>query len=171
MSRYDDDLNLDFMPIEKKKLGKWFWISIGIVLAFIMIGLVSFLMIHHYQSTGSQVAEKTKSIVPTKTLYVPLEEEIIVGINDDAGTQHHLNIAITLVTRDESLIKLTKKHQPLIVNDLLALLGTQEYRLLSAPQGKVALREKALKVVKAIVKEQSGQDIVESLLFTKFVMD
>lgn len=173
MGSYDEDLNLDLNPIQKKSSAKK-WILLGSLVALlILVVVLSAIFVKKYyfgapQSTTA-VVEKPKG--PQKAIYASLDEDIIAVINDDSGSKHHIDVAITVLSRDEAIESAVKKHQPLIVNDLLALFGTQEYRLLQDPKAKSELRDKATKVVKAIIKEQTGNDIVESILFTKFIMD
>ena len=64
-----------------------------------------------------------------------------------------------------------KKNDPRIRNDLLMLLGNQNYDTISTREGKEKLQAESLESVRAVVKSAGGEpEKVEALYFTAFVM-
>lgn len=176
MSNLDDDFELDIAPVAKKKSGgSKLYIIIAAVIVLLGVGGGSAWFFLNGDDTAKPVSaakpvQKKEPDTP-KAIYVDLKEDIIVGINDATGKKHHFNVAIAVMTRDKGIETVITQHEPIIINDLVALFGAENYQALTDPEGKDALRQKALKVIQAIVKEQSGKTGVEAILFTKFVMD
>lgn len=189
-----DELNLDIEPEEEEKSEKKGSSKSKLVLIIIIAGVVlaggggaAFFMMGGSDETEAQTAavttDKAKAIttekktpegesqIKGKAIYVKLEPSFDVSIQDKAGKKHYLQIGITLMTRDETLVDVIKTHKPLITNDLLALISSQNFDDLLELSGKKKLRTEALKVVKEVVRQQSGKENVEAVLFTKFVME
>jgi flagellar FliL protein len=75
------------------------------------------------------------------------------------------------MTREPAIETLVKDNDPRVRNDLLMILGNQNYASVSTAEGKEALRTRCLEAIRTIVKEMGGDPKkVEALYFTAFVM-
>ena len=87
------------------------------------------------------------------------------------STVRFLQITIGIMTRDREGRTVIKDNDPRIRNDLLLILGNQNYETVSKLEGKEELRRRCLEAVRTIVKESGGEaPKVEALYFTSFVM-
>ncbi|MBK1721311.1 flagellar basal body-associated FliL family protein [Thiocystis violacea] len=86
------------------------------------------------------------------------------------GPVRFLRLQMTVVTRDEGVVAAVDKHMPMIRNDLLALLATQESSVMNTPEGKDALREQLKQTVSGILTRMGAPSGVTDILFTDFVM-
>ena len=75
-----------------------------------------------------------------------------------------------LMTRDAAGAEEIESHMPLIRNNLLMMLSDLDYATISSFSGKQKIRAEALAEVQSIMKEQTGDSVVEELYFTSFVM-
>ena len=76
-------------------------------------------------------------------------------------------------SRDGTLAYLRQlaDNDPRIRNDLLLILGNQNYESVSKLEGKEELRKRCLDAVRTVVKDSGGESAkVEALYFTSFVM-
>ena len=87
------------------------------------------------------------------------------------STVRFLQISIGVMTRDEKIEHLIRDNDPRIRNDLLLILGNQNYQTVSKLEGKEELRKRCLESVRAVIAESGGEGpAVEALYFTSFVM-
>jgi len=102
--------------------------------------------------------------------YVTLDPPFVVNFEAES-TVRFLQITIGIMTRDPEIERLIKENDPRIRNDLLLILGNQNYQTVSKLEGKEELRTRCLDAVRAVVKDSGGaSDKVEALYFTSFVM-
>jgi hypothetical protein len=73
--------------------------------------------------------------------------------------------------RAAATITAVQQNAPLIRNDLMLLMSSLDYAEIMSREGKEALRARALEEVQAILeRETGGKAVLESLLFTSFVV-
>jgi len=103
-------------------------------------------------------------------LYVTLDPPFVVNFQAESFVRF-LQITIGVMTRDVAVEKIIKSNDPRIRNDLLLILGNQNYDTVSKLEGKEELRKRCLEAVRTVVQESGGEsDKVEALYFTSFVM-
>lgn len=108
------------------------------------------------------------SASPT-AIYIPLKPAIVVNY-DSRGRQRFLQAEITLLVRSEDALAAAELHMPMVRNTLVMLFSGQIYEELQTPEGKELARQLALEQVQAIMQNEIGDDGVEQVLFTNFVM-
>jgi flagellar FliL protein len=102
--------------------------------------------------------------------YVTLDPPFVVNFEAES-TVRFLQITIGVMTRDEKVEHMIKENDPRIRNDLLLILGGQNYETVSKLEGKEELRRRCLEAVRAVVTDSGGEGPkVEALYFTSFVM-
>jgi flagellar protein FliL len=102
--------------------------------------------------------------------YVTLDPPFVVNFEAES-TVRFLQISIGIMTRDEKVEAVIKANDPRIRNDLLLILGNQNYDTVSKLEGKEDLRKRCLEAVRAVVLDSGGDGPkVEALYFTSFVM-
>ena len=106
---------------------------------------------------------------PKQTFYHELKPELTVNF-PGTGRPRYMQIALTAVTYDEAALPELERHTPAIHNSLLLLFSGVKPQPLATREGKEELLAKGLETVRAIMKERYGQETVEDLYFTRFVM-
>jgi len=102
--------------------------------------------------------------------YVTLDPPFVVNFEAESAVRF-LQISIGIMTRDEKVEAIIKANDPRIRNDLLLILGNQNYDTVSKLEGKEDLRKRCLEAVRTIVLDSGGEGPkVEALYFTSFVM-
>lgn len=131
----------------------------------------------YYFAAGKEKAATAEAKAAQRTgkpkappVYVKLEPPFVANF-EAKGLVRFLQVSVEVMTRDPATSELLKQHDPRIRNDLLMLLGNQQYESISTHAGKEKLRGEALEVVKKIIVAEGGKaSQVEQLYFTSFVM-
>ena len=117
---------------------------------------------------GKNEAAKKEQLLPAR--YVTLDPPFVVNFQAESAVRF-LQITIGIMTRDLEIEKIIKDNDPRIRNDLLLILGNQNYETVSRLEGKEDMRKRCLEAVRAVVLESGGDGLkVEALYFTSFVM-
>jgi flagellar FliL protein len=119
---------------------------------------------------GKKAVAEKKAEKKGPAQYIALDPPFVV--NFDAGSSaRFLQVTVQLMTRDLEMAEFLKQHDPVIRNDLLLLLGNVHYEDVQTREGKEALREQSLEVVRKIVKSEGSEpQKLEAVYFTSFVM-
>jgi flagellar protein FliL len=103
-------------------------------------------------------------------IFVPLDPPFVVNFEAEEAVRF-LQVTAQIMSRDPETVELLKTNDPIIRNDLLLLLGNQQYQVVSTREGKEALRAQALEAVRKVVTGAGGKSKnVEAVYFTSFVM-
>ena len=156
---------------EAPKGGKKKGLIIGVILLLVLGGggFAAFKMLGgHKEDPKKKEAVKKEALLPAR--YVTLDPPFVVNFEAES-TVRFLQITIGIMTRDLEIEKIIKDNDPRIRNDLLLILGNQNYESVSKLEGKEDLRKRCLDAVRAVVKDSGGESVkVEALYFTSFVM-
>jgi flagellar FliL protein len=182
------DASVDEAKQKKKKL--FMFIGLGVLLVAISVGATFFVvskMMGGNKSGGDDEASGSSEAVETvakPAIYFPLKT---FTVNYDVnGRQRFLQAELTLMYREEAVLKTLELHMPALRNSLVMLLSRQVFDELQAAEGKEKLRTEALAEIQGIIaketaaaaekseekdeKEKPATANVEQVLFTQFVM-
>ena len=102
-------------------------------------------------------------------LYVALPQPLLFHI-PGSGRERTVQIKIQLLVRGTDNEETAKVNIPLIQGRLLQVFSSSNADDLVTEAGKIELREKALEEVQSAMKEYTGSEVVEQVLFPGFVM-
>ena len=183
----DDDLDLDVENSggEKKKSGMMKIVIIAVVAILLLAGVAvgTAVMVTNMvaskqpppaaASDGSGHEAAGAAGEPGNAdgpiTYINIEPAFVVNFEDQTLVRY-LQIAVVLTTRDSKAVAEIEHHMPLIKSQLLLLFSSQKVDTLKSRRGKERLQEDALQVVRELLTAQTGKPLVESVLFTSFVM-
>lgn len=122
----------------------------------------------------SQDAQETAAAAatPAKTgtaLYVAMPRPFVFNV-PGVGRERLVQIKVQLLVRGSDNEEAAKSHIPMIEGTLLQVFSNSSADDLVTEAGKIALREKSVSEVKRVMKDIVGQETVEQVLFTGFVM-
>ncbi|GMU68541.1 MAG: hypothetical protein AMXMBFR37_08740 [Steroidobacteraceae bacterium] len=107
---------------------------------------------------------------PQPALYYKLDPAFVVNFEAEQLVRF-LQVTVEVMSRDPQAIEFIKQHDPVVRNDLLMLLSNQQYAVIATPEGKEALRARALDTLRAVAAREGGKpDAIEAVYFTSFVM-
>ncbi|WP_286239960.1 flagellar basal body-associated FliL family protein [Neptuniibacter halophilus] len=94
----------------------------------------------------------------------------VVTLQSQDNRSHYMQLYVEAKSRDQAVADALTLHMPLIVSRLNSLYSTQDFRTLQSMEGKLALRESSVDLVREIMQEKIGKPGVETILFTNMVM-
>ena len=160
-----EDLNLD----EEGKAGKKKFI-IMIVGALLLIGGSIGGTLYFSGALDEKHEEPVKILSELNpAFYINLEPEFIVNF---AGEQEasYMQIAIQLMTREQSFVEEAEKIMPAIRNQILLILSNQKFVELKTKEGKEKLRADILNKIQEMIPGNPKVPAIEAVYFTMFVM-
>lgn len=101
------------------------------------------------------------------TQYHALNPALVSNLQTE-GKPRFLRCEIQLMSRQPGAIEQLNLHTPPLRHALLLLFTEQDAKALQTPAGKDALRTSALDAVRAVLKDKTGQALVDDLYFTSF---
>ncbi len=180
----DEDLDLD---VEKKSGGgglntKTLIIVLAIFAVVVIGAAVGIAMLvagsHGDNAAAGDKGAKTEQAAPAeaeknapagKVVYVNIDPPFVVNFEDQTLVRY-LQIGVSLMTHGEGAKDAIEAQMPLIKSRLLLLFSAQKYDEIKTSEGKQKLQQDALKVVRDVLKDQTGNPYVDQVLFTSFVM-
>lgn len=112
--------------------------------------------------------KRTEGTVGT-ALYVAMPRPFVFNV-PGSGKDRLVQIKVQLMVRGSQNEELAKSHIPLIEGALLKTFSASNADDLVTEAGKMALREDSLSSVRTQMKDIAGDEVVEQVLFTGFVM-
>lgn len=101
--------------------------------------------------------------------YVDLYPAFIVNYGGK-GRLRFFKTDVTVHLNEESTADTVEDHLPYIRNNLVLLFSKQTEEALMTREGKEKLRQDAMEVVQNILKEEVGNETIDNLLFTSFII-
>ena len=154
---------------EQGKSGSKKLIIIIAVLVLLLIGggVAAFFLL----SGSDQQAEQVENAEPVQkpAIYFDFKPPFVVNYQWK-GRQRYVQISMSVMTREEKVVDTLTTHMPLVRNNLVMILGSQDFENLRTPEGKEAVRESILEELNRILTDEMGEPGVEKVLFTNFVM-
>jgi len=102
-------------------------------------------------------------------LYVSLDPAFVVNLADE-DSQRYLQTNVQVMTRVPDAVEKIEANQPRIRNELMLLFSAKRGADISTREGKEALQSEARDVVGEVLDDETGEDPIEAVYFTTFVM-
>jgi len=120
---------------------------------------------------GAKPTEEVPEVASDKgdTVYVSIEPPFVVNFEDQTLVRY-LQIGVSLMTKDSDGEEKIRQHMPMIKSRLLLMYSAKTYEDVRTLEGKKLLQSESLSIVREALKEQTGMSVVDSVLFTSFVM-
>jgi flagellar FliL protein len=151
---------------KKKKL-----IIIGAVIV-VVLALLGAGVAYYFLAEDSDVVgegDAPEPVVLDRPVYHELRPEFIITF-DANNRQRYMQIQVTVVTRDPTIVESLLTHDPLIRNALIMVFSAQDYLQLQTSEGKAKLKLEATQRIQALLLDETGRDGIETVLFTNMVL-
>ena len=117
----------------------------------------------------TQQAAATQPAKVEPAYYVILPQPFIFNVTGDKRDRL-VQVKVQLMVRGDSNESTASQHIPLIESTLLQTFGAATVEQLRTSHGRVDLRQQALAAIQDAMMKVAGQQVVERVLFTGFVM-
>ncbi len=103
--------------------------------------------------------------------YYGLEPEIVTNYVNSGRRLGFIRIGVDLMLKDANQMSVIEYHAPLIRSSIIDILGQQPAERIKSTTGREEIRTHILEELSATLKQQTGQDMVAGLLFTKYIYE
>ncbi len=112
--------------------------------------------------------EVVEEVIPPPQ-YVVLKPEFVLSFQ--TGTrQRFLQASIQVMTRDQAIVDAMELHEPMVRNEVIRVISSQEFEAMRTTEGRLKLQEDLKKALTGIMAQETGSEDIEAVLFTNFVM-
>jgi len=142
-----------------------------IILVLILLGgggAAAFLLMGSSDEDGDMEEQETEEVVQ-QALYLRLKPSFVHNYFVD-NRRFYLQAEVTLMTRDDDYLAQLEQHAPMIKNEIVNWLSVQTFEELRQPDSREALRLVLVDTLRLRLEEETGEPLMEDLLFTGFVM-
>jgi len=125
-----------------------------------------FLLLNLFLSANLSAAENEGEEKEKKQLlYHELPPSLVSNLQTGAK---YIRCDIQLMTHSEDYLEEINLHAPALRHELLMLVSDQQGTELKTPKGKENFRKAALKAVRGVIKELTGEEMIDDLFFTSY---
>lgn len=116
------------------------------------------------------VAEDDSPVAPAVIYYNIPEPFTINFLNQSQKKARYLQIKVALMARDQVIIDSAELNLPMIQDALRSLFSSQTMDSIATVEARMTLQTATLEAIKAILKEETGNDNIENVYFTSFIL-
>ena len=120
------------------------------------------------QTEGTQESQEDTGEVLAAS-YVPMPRPFVFNV-EDGKRDRLVQIKVQLMVRGSSHVTSLRKHIPLLEGTLVSVFSAATVEQLRSPAGKEELREYALKALNEATNKVENKALIDSVLFTGFVL-
>lgn len=111
------------------------------------------------------------SSTPEQSIYYSIEEPFTINfLNQSQEKARYLQIKVTLKSHEPTVIESAKHNLPMIQDALRTLFTEQGYDTVSSVAGREQLQQQALAEVRSLLQQETGNDGLEQIYFTSFIL-
>ena len=110
------------------------------------------------------------SAVPQAIYYAISEPFTINFLNQSKKKARYLQIKVTLKGIDQGAIDGAEQNLPMLQDALLDLFSEQSYEQVSSIEGRQTLQQDTLETLKSLLKKETGNDAIDAVYFTNFIL-
>ncbi len=107
--------------------------------------------------------------VGSRALFWSIEPPLVVNY-DKFGKTGFLQVSISVMTYDSSILDAVNQNSPVIRNNLLLLFNGRKYEELIGAENQMRMQEEALAEVNRVLKEFTGKGGANNVYFTAYIM-
>ena len=144
-------------------------IIIAVIVLLLGIGGALFFFLGSDDGSESQSHPDTAEVAADPVIYVNIPKPFLFNVMGDKEDRL-VQIKVQIMVRGSKNEELAQYHSPLIESTLLATFASAKVEPLRSPTGRIKLRDKATRDIKASLTQAVGQTVIEKVLFTDFVI-
>jgi len=103
--------------------------------------------------------------------YVKICKDMVVNYGDPSLSRlKYLKFAVDVRVENAEVAAIVSYHQPALLDSLVILFSAQSDVTVHSPEGKEEIRQLALAELRRIIKHEEGQEYIQDLLFSRFIV-
>lgn len=116
-------------------------VLVGILVLAVAGGGGYWLFLHEEHEDHARAAVNAAT---TQRHYLPFKDMVVNLINDETYDLHYMQLSVSLMTRNEKAFKSMEANRPLILNTMMELLPTWNFKVAMDPTKREGLRRQIL---------------------------
>lgn len=117
-------------------------------------------------SAGSVQAQQP----PAEVVYYGFDPDIVTNyVSENRRSLGYLRVSVELMLPNKELLKTIEYHEPLILDTIISILSKQPEQRVKSLSGREEIRLQILEQLQTVMKRETGQTIVQDILFTKYL--
>jgi flagellar FliL protein len=113
--------------------------------------------------------EETTSDAAPQLAYFTLEPDLTTNFFTKGSNLGYIQVRIDIMVANAADLSIVEKHQPLIRDAVVELLGKQTEDAIKSLAGRDDLRKTLVKNLNDVLLAETGRTIIADLLFTKYM--
>lgn len=119
----------------------------------------------------STVSAEEETVAAPKAQYHPLKPSFVANFGDTEGKKlKYIKADISVRAFSGEAISAVMDHNAIVRHQIVMTLSAQTEESLASSEGQENLRLALVEKVKAVLKEETGKEHIDDLLFTSFVV-
>ena len=107
----------------------------------------------------------------TASPYFAIEDPFTINfLKQSDEKMRYLQIKVALKSDDPEIIQSAQLHLPMIQDSLRLLFTDQSYATITSVAGRELLQQQALERIRNLLTEETGNDGLEQIFFTRFIL-
>jgi len=108
---------------------------------------------------------------PAQAIYFEFPEAFTINFLSQSNKKaRYLQIKVSLMAHNPEIISSAELNLPMLEDALRTLFSNQSFEEVTSIEGRKALQANTLNTIKAILKEETGQDNLDAVYFTSFIL-
>jgi len=107
---------------------------------------------------------------PPPAVYYGFDPDIVTNyVTAGQKSLGYVRVTMELMIKDEKYLPLIEHHEPMILDAIVGVLGKEGEATVKSLTGREEVRIKILKKLNEILKKETGAELVQDVLFTKYL--
>ncbi len=103
--------------------------------------------------------------------YFAIEDPFTINfLKQSDDKMRYLQIKVALKSDDPAILQSAQTHLPMIQNSLRLLFTDQSYATITSVAGRELLQQQALERIRSVLAKETGNDGLEQVYFTRFIL-
>ena len=118
------------------------------------------------------VAQEAPAAAPAKAkvVYYGFDPDIVTNyVSESQKSLGYVRVTMELMIKDEKFLPMIEHHEPLILDAIVGVFGKEMDTTIKSLQGREEVRMKILQKVNELLKKETGAELVQDVLFTKYL--
>jgi len=105
-----------------------------------------------------------------KVVYHGSDQDIVTNyVTTGQKSLGYVRVTMELMVKNEKFLPMIEHHDPLIQDAIVAVFGKEQENQIKSLTGREEIRIKILKRLNELLKKETGQELLQDVLFTKYL--
>lgn len=107
---------------------------------------------------------------PTEVVYYGFDPDIVTNyVAENRRTLGYVRVSVELMLPNKEMLKTIEYHEPMILDSIIGILSKQPEQKIKSLTGREEVRQQILEQLQQILKRETGQTMIQDVLFTKYM--